>query len=108
MLKMICTRSLVLIKRLLKGKDFMALRDEIKEDPRAMEMPLVFLEMVQNFSTEQWNRLLGALKKGDKASAAGLFGMTTEEADRQFKLIKERAEEVFQKHPDILDLTKGR
>lgn len=86
----------------------MALRDEIENDPRAMEMPLAFLKFAQTLSAERWNKLLVALKNRDEIAAADVLGIKPEEAVRQFRLIKERAKEVFEKHPDVLDLTKGR
>ena len=86
----------------------MTLRDEIKNDPRAMEMPMEFLRRVEKFSAEDWDKLLSALRRRDKETAARLFGITPQQADKAFEEVMERAKEVAKAHPDILDLTKGR
>ena len=84
----------------------MGLRDDIKNDQNAMDEAQRVLEVLQNFTADQWQRLIAAIEKDDKTAAAEVFGLKVEQMDDAFKLFKERARAIATAHPDILDMTK--
>jgi hypothetical protein len=77
-------------------------RERLTHQPGAIRQAELVHEAFDKLGPEQWNQLVSALSTGDRIAAAGVFGMTPEQMDQQFRLLKERARALIAEQPDLL------
>jgi len=71
-----------------------------------MEYPTGALNMIDGLTPKRWDGLIKALKDSDRKKILEIFSSAEEEAEANFKAIKERARIIVDRYPEVADPRK--